>query len=125
MTRYTRRNQAPLYLDDTRADSGNWGLSHKPKGLSHNGPVLTRSIERPAVRAGTECPRCIKGSMFLEDQIGDPPELVCQSCGCNVAPVDLPALLELSEELEINETKRKGRGGNTRWNQPASNGEEM
>ena len=119
-----RHNQTPLFIDDTQGDRGSFGLAHRPKQLSHNGSVLTRSIERPAVRAGTPCARC-SGSMFFEDQVRDPPELVCQSCGCNEVPVSLPALLELAEELEVNETKRKGQGGNTRWNQPNRNGEEM
>ena len=117
--------RTPLYIDDTHADIGDLGLAHAPKSvLNHKGSVLTRSIERPAVRAGTECPRC-SGSMFLERQMHSEPELVCQACGCSEVPVDLPALLELSEELAINETKRKGRGGNTLWNQPNRNGEEM
>ena len=86
--------------------------------------ILTRSIERPAVRAGTPCPRCIKGSMFLEDQIGDPPELVCQSCSYNEVTVDLPALLELAGELAGDLVPKKGKRANHR-RAPASNGEEM
>ena len=125
MTRYERHVFQPLYIDDTRDDMGSFGLSHMPKSLDHRSPVLTRSIERPAVRAGTPCPRCVKGSMFVERQMHDEPELVCQSCGSSEVTVDLPALLELSEELEINEIKRNGQGGNTRWNQPNRNGEEM
>ena len=118
--RYTRPNQAPLYWDDTQADIGSYGLPHIPKGLDRTGPVLTRSIERPAVRAGVPCPHCQKGSMFLERQMHDEPELVCQACSYNEVTVALPALLELAGELEIKE------GGKTnRWTQPASNGVEL
>ena len=82
--------------------------------------ILTRSIERPAVRAGVKCPHCQKGSMFLADQIrGDPPELICQACGYSEAPVSLPALLELAGELEGKE------GKSARSGQPSSNGEEL
>ena len=80
--------------------------------------ILTRSIERPAVRAGTECPRC-SGSMFLERQMHDEPELVCQACSYSEAPVSLPALLELAGELEGKE------GKSARSGQPSSNGEDL
>ena len=119
--RYTRPNQTPLLMDDTRDDMGSFGLSHTPKSLDRKGPVLTRSIERPAVRAGTQCPRCIKGSMFLERQMHDAPELVCQSCSYNEVPVDLPALLELAGELAGDLVPKKGERANHR-RAPASNG---
>ena len=82
--------------------------------------TLTRSIERPAVRAGTECPRC-SGSMFLERQMHDEPELVCQSCSYNVVPIDLPGLLELAGELaDASVLKKNDRKAHRRA--PASNG---
>ena len=116
---------APLYLDDTDADSGSRGLPHVPKGvINQHTDLLTRSIERPAVRAGVPCPHCQKGSMFLEDQMHDEPELVCKSCSYNEAPVDLPALLELAGELADASVPKKGKRA-THRRHPSSNGEEL
>ena len=53
-----------------------------------------------ATHAGTRCPRC-GGSVFPERVLdSDEREYVCLSCSYTVMPVALPALLELSEELE-------------------------
>ena len=76
------------------------------------------------VRAGVPCPHCIKGSMFLEDQMHGAPELVCKSCSYNEVTVALPALLELAGELadEIVPKKHKKDKRKTHRRAPASNG---
>ena len=118
------RSTTPLNWDDTQADIGNYGLPHTSKGLNHTGPVLTRSIERPAVRAGVPCPHCQKGSMFFEDQMHDEPELVCQACSYSEVTVALPALLELAGELADASVPKKGKRA-THRRHPSSNGEEL
>ena len=122
MTERHSRKEFLLRADDT-IDASGFGLAHTPKPLSHNGSVLTRSIERPAVRAGSKCPRC-SGSMFLENQMHDEPELVCQSCSYNEVPVDLPALLLLADEMADAIVPKKGDRKNHRRH-PASNGVEL
>ena len=116
-------HQMQVLKDDAGGDTGHpGGILWRPGsgGFQSNGDLLTRSIERPAVRAGTECPRC-SGSMFFEDQMHDEPELVCQSCSYNEVPVALPALLELAGELAGEIVPKKGNRANHR-RAPASNG---
>ena len=76
------------------------------------------------VRAGVPCPHCIKGSMFLEDQMHDEPELVCQACSYSEVTVALPALLELAGELADASVPKKGKRA-THRRHPSSNGEEL
>ena len=123
MTERHSRHSSPLQSDDTIADGFAPWLARRPRALGHPA-VLTRSIERPAVRAGVECPRC-SGSMFLERQIGSEPELVCQSCSYSEVTVALPALLELAGEMEVKEAEHKKPGGWTRHHQPKRYGARL